>query len=206
MEEPNFGTYHHSNAKQSQKMREIARKIFIDAFSRTGFLANDALVIADVGCGLGFLTSIVAEYFPNSRIYAIDTFRHSSLKNNSIEILRRNMQILGLENRVQIVQADISSKIPIPERVDLAVSNLVIHNIGRKRFVAYRNIHEILKPDSFFLNADGFIQRTKTIDPMEFDLNKIKDYFRLEFLIKPPMYIDSSRWKYALIGLRSVNL
>src|SRR5919199_4700210 len=85
MKEPYFGTYHHSTSAASKEVREVVKAMFTDAFASLPFGRDDELRILDVGCGLGFLSCLSAEFYRNAQITGIDTFRHSRLKRSSIE-------------------------------------------------------------------------------------------------------------------------
>ncbi|ARM74712.1 class I SAM-dependent methyltransferase [Acidianus manzaensis] len=195
-----FGTYHHSTFEESEKMREKAKEMFEKAFKRIIDDRNKDLQIIDIGCGLGFLTILSASYFPKATITAVDLFTHSSLKENSKDILKNNLRIAQIYDRVKIVEADITDKLP-SGKFDLAISNLVLHNLGKKRFIAYRNIHDVLKSGSYFINADGFIKKSVFEDPFQNDMKKISDIFDVDFVIKPEN--ENLFFKYMLIALKS---
>ena len=93
--EPDFGTYHHSTSVASKKVRTVVKIMFTDAFASIPFRINDKLRILDVECGLGFLSSVSAEFYKNARI-GIDTFEHASLKSSSLEGAKENARALGL--------------------------------------------------------------------------------------------------------------
>ena len=83
-QQPDFGTYHHSTPRASQKIRQKVKMLFTKVFSNLPFAYDDSLKILDVGCGLGFLSCVCAEYYPNARITGFDTFKHASLKESSL--------------------------------------------------------------------------------------------------------------------------
>jgi ribosomal protein L11 methylase PrmA len=80
--EPDFGTYHHSTSVAS-KIRAVVKTMFTDAFASLPFRRDDELRILDVGCGLGFLSYVSAEFYKNAQI-TVDTFEHASLKESSL--------------------------------------------------------------------------------------------------------------------------
>src|SRR5215831_12631948 len=94
--EPDFGTYHHSTSMASKKVRIIVKAMFTGAFASLPLGRDDELRILDVGCGLGFLSCVSAEFYKNARITGIDTFKHASLKRSSIDRAKENTRILGL--------------------------------------------------------------------------------------------------------------
>ncbi len=198
-----YGVYHHSSREESEKLRADARELIFQGLKRIGLDRESGLKILDAGTGSGFLAILLAEHFPNSRITAIDLFDKSSLAGNSIQMLKRNLNLAGVEDRVSIIEADLVD-LEIKDEFDLAVSNLVLHNLGRRRFAAYRNIGEALKCDSFFLNADGFIRRSLLEEPIGKEIAKISDIFHAEFTIFPDNGKKNVWWQYALLGLKKL--
>ena len=134
--EPDFGTYHHSTSVASKKVRTVVKTMFTDAFASLPFARNDELKILDVGCGLGFLSCVSAEFYKNARITGIDTFEHASLKRSSLEGVKENTRILGFLDRIDFKKVDVFRFTPA-EKFDIIISNLVFHNFGKMRFKAY---------------------------------------------------------------------
>ena len=131
--EPDFGTYHHSTSVASKKVRTVVKAMFIDAFASIPLGRDDKLRILDVGCGLGFLSCVSAEFYKKARITGIDTFEHVSLKRSSFEGAKENVKILGFSGRIDFKKGDVFRFTPT-EKFDIIVSNLVFHNFGKKRF------------------------------------------------------------------------
>ncbi|MGC8608946.1 MAG: SAM-dependent methyltransferase [Thermoplasmata archaeon] len=206
MENLNFGVYHHSTAEESEKLRNLSKIMFMEAFQKISIDYEGDIKIIDIGSGLGFMTIFIALKFPNASITSVDLFSDASLKNNSKNKLQENLRMAGIESRVRIIEADITKEIPIKEKFDLAVSNLVLHNTGRYRFAAYKNIRSILKNGSYFLNADGFIRRSAyslIVDPFKRDMARISDMFDPAFAIGPKDQKRSAIWRYILVGLKA---
>ncbi|MEM0155348.1 MAG: class I SAM-dependent methyltransferase [Thermoplasmataceae archaeon] len=175
---PDYGTYHHSSKKGSDLIRDHVQQLFNQAFSSTSIARSSNISILDVGGGLGFISSIAAEFFNVSRITCIDTFKDGSLKGSSIERGRKNMELLDLSGRVSFMEQDI---LQIDDRLgkfDLAVSNLVLHNLGKGRFEAYKRIARVLNEGGVFINGDLFLQ-SRGGDPFQNDLNKITKFYRV---------------------------
>ncbi len=198
-----FGQYHHSTRDESENFRKMARTMIYDGLKRIGLNRESNLNVLDAGSGAGFLTILMAEYFPNSHITAVDIFDSSSLSGNSLDRLKNNLILAGVNNRVSIVEANLS-EFEIHDTFDIAVSNLVLHNLGQKRFLAYRNIARVLKCGAYFLNADGFIRRNLLVDPFESDMRRISDIFESEFQIYPEGAKKSAFWSYKLVGLKKI--
>jgi cyclopropane fatty-acyl-phospholipid synthase-like methyltransferase len=137
--EPDFGTYHHSASAASKKTREVLKTMFTEVFASLPLRRDDRLQILDIGCGLGFLSCISAEFYKNAQITGIDTFKHASLKRSSLERAKENASILGFSDRIDFKKGDVFRFIPT-KKFDMIVSNLVFHNFGKMRFKAYSRL------------------------------------------------------------------
>jgi cyclopropane fatty-acyl-phospholipid synthase-like methyltransferase len=138
MKEPYFGTYHDSTSVASKKIRTVVKAMFTDAFASLPLGREDDLRILDVGCGLGFLSCVSAEFYRNARITGVDTFEHASLKRSSLEKAKENARILGFSERIDF-KCDVFRFKPT-EKFDIILSNLVFHNFGKMRFKAYSRL------------------------------------------------------------------
>lgn len=153
--EPDFGTYHHSTPVASKKIRAVVKTMFTDAFASLPFRRDDELRILDVGCGLGFLSCISAEFYNNARITGIDTFKHASIKKSSPEKANENASILGFSDRINFKKEDVF-RFNSTEKFDIIVSNLVFHNFGKMRFKAYSRLSSCTQTGSFIVIGDLF--------------------------------------------------
>jgi cyclopropane fatty-acyl-phospholipid synthase-like methyltransferase len=158
-----FGTYHHSTPKESNDIRERAEKAFAKLL-RSLYPSAAPLRILDAGCGLGFLTYVAAKCFPKARITGVDLFRHGSISAISIDKAANNMRSLGIDSRTSFLKHDLTKPMESDAQYDLAISNLVFHNMGKKRFKAYETVFDVLKPKGFFVIGDLFPQGTADID------------------------------------------
>lgn len=156
--EPHFGTYHHSTSAASKKTREVVKTMFTDAFASLPLRRDDKLQILDLGCGLGFLSCLSAEFYRNAQITAIDTFKHASLKGSSLEKAKENTSILGFSDRIDIKNGDMFRFIST-NKFDIIVSNLVFHNFGKMRFKAYSRLSSWVHNRSFIVIGDLFFSR-----------------------------------------------
>jgi len=132
----------------------------------------------DLGCGLGFLSCVCAKFYRRARITGIDTFEHASLKGSSLEKANENARILGLSDRVHFERGDILASDYADRGFDLFVSNLVFHNLGRRRFGAYDRLLSWMSPNSRALVGDSFRERKR-------DLKHLSSIFRIEKEIEP---------------------
>jgi trans-aconitate methyltransferase len=173
---PDFGTYHHSTSAASKNIRSVVKAIFIDTFASLPFGREDELRILDVGCGLGFLSCVSAEFYKNAQITGIDTFEHASLKRSSLKKAKDNARILGFLDRIDFKMGDVFRFTP-DEKFDIFVSNLVFHNFGTRRFEAYSRLSSWAQAGSFVVMGDLFFSpKTDTTHlAMRFNiLKKIK--------------------------------
>ncbi len=158
-----FGTYHHTTPEESRHIREYAQKAF-SKLLRPLYPSGARLKILDAGCGLGFLTYVAAKSFPKASITGVDLFRRGSMRELSISRAVKNMKSLGIDTRTSFLKHDLTKPIKSDAQFDLAVSNLVFHNLGKKRFKAYGNVFGALKPKAYFVIADLFRQDKADMD------------------------------------------
>ncbi|MDT7902273.1 MAG: class I SAM-dependent methyltransferase [Acidianus sp.] len=180
--EIDFGTYHHSTKQESENFRKRISELFKKAFSS---VIQDPSKVLDAGCGLGFLSSVVMDYFKNTIVYGVDNFQDTNLKDNSIEKLRKNISILGFDKRFYIISSDLTG-IPFRDNsFDVIVSNLVYHNI-KDRDVALQELVRILKPYGFILLGDLFFYRLqlKNVDIVSEIYDENLDKYKIVILKK----------------------
>jgi len=175
---PDFGTYHHSTPKRSETTRAVVARAFLEAFDILPFSRDQEVDIMDLGCGLGFLSCVCAKFYRRARVTGIDTFEHASLKGSSLEKANENARILGISDRVHFERGDVLSSDYGDMELDLFVSNLVFHNLGRKRFRAYDRLLSWMSPNSYALLGDAFREGKG-------DLKHLANIFRIEKEIEP---------------------
>jgi cyclopropane fatty-acyl-phospholipid synthase-like methyltransferase len=191
MADVDFGTYHHSTPQESKRIREDAEKAF-SKLLRPLYPSHTALKILDAGCGLGFLTYVVAKCFPKASVTGIDLFKHGSVSQLSIDKALENMKALGMESRTSFLKHDLTKPLTSDVQYDLAVSNLVFHNMGKKRFKAYETVFDALKAGGYFVIGDLFPHGKADMD-----------YFHEQStLINELDQGGSGRWRYQIKVLR----
>ena len=190
-EDVDFGTYHHSTPQESNEIRRGAEMSFSKLLQ--GLYPSDAsLRILDAGCGLGFLISVAAKCFPKAHITGVDLFRHGSISGMSVDKAAKNMKCLGLGSRTSFLKHDLTKPMEPKTSYDLVLSNLVFHNMGKKRFNAYGMVFDVLKSGSFFVIGDLFPDDKADLD-----------YFReCSVLINGSDESGSGPWKYKIRVLR----
>lgn len=146
---PNFGMYHHTTPLISKKIRERVAILFKETFADLPFSREQKLKILDMGCGLGFLSCVAAEYYSNATITGFDIFGHASLRGSSLERAKANAKVLGFEKRITFEKNDFFHSDYAREMFDLFISNLVFENLGNRRFGAYARLAHWTAPKSY---------------------------------------------------------
>src|SRR5262249_20592724 len=139
-----------------------------------------------------FLTYVAAKSFPKARVTGVDLFRHGSMSEMSKDQAMNNMKSLGIESRTSFLTHDLTKPLTSDAQYDLAVSNLVFHNMGKKRFKAYANVFDALKPNGHFVIGDLFPHAKDDMD-----------YFRERSTLIDELQEGSyGRWDYKIQVLR----
>lgn len=123
--------------------------------SSAPFPRDAELKVLDVGAGYGVLTEEVLAAFPAARV---------TLQDYSRAMLDQARQRLAdHSDQLSYVLCDLFDP-SWPQHVggsfDLAVSAIVLHNLGSrdKIFACYPAIHGLLEPGGCFLNYDRFVE------------------------------------------------
>jgi SAM-dependent methyltransferase len=115
--------------------------------------------VADVGCGHGHSTLLMAEAFPRSRFWGFDT--HAG----SIEAAQAHAREAGLADRASFVQAD--AKAPLPGTFDLVCFFDCLHDLGHP-VEAARRAREALTDDGTLMLVEPY-----AADRVEDNLNPV---------------------------------
>jgi cyclopropane fatty-acyl-phospholipid synthase-like methyltransferase len=175
MKEPDFGTYHHSSPADSKKIRTIMKAAFTDCFALLPLHKEDKLKILDVGCGLGFLSCVSAEFYKNACIIGIDTFKHVSLKESSPDRAEENAKIRGFSDRIKFRNDDVFM-FATSLKFDIIVSNLLFHNLGRMRYKAYTRLSSWARDNSFIIIGDLFFSPKKDTDYLSKEFKILREF------------------------------
>jgi ubiquinone/menaquinone biosynthesis C-methylase UbiE len=108
---------------------------------------RDGATVADIGCGLGASTILLAEEYPNSR------FTGSDYHDQSIEIARKRAGDAGVADRVSFEVASAASF--SGSGYDLAATFDCLHDMGDP-LAAARHIRQALKPNGTWLVVEPF--------------------------------------------------
>src|SRR6476469_9546126 len=112
--------------------------------------------VLDVGTGRGLLLIGAARRVTTGRGTGIDVWSTRDLSGNSLERTQANVDIEGVQNKVDI-KSDDARKLSFPDAsFDVVLSNLCIHNIpdAEGRAQACRKIARVLKPGGTALISD----------------------------------------------------
>jgi SAM-dependent methyltransferase len=133
--------------------------------------------VADVGCGHGISTRLMAEAFPNSRFYGFDY--HAG----SIETARQTAEDTGLGERVHF---DVHSAKTYPaEGYDLVCFFDCLHDMGDP-VGALKHVRETLAPDGTCMLVEPFAN-----DRLEDNLNPIgRIFYAASTVICTPASLD----------------
>jgi SAM-dependent methyltransferase len=135
-----------------------------EQFFRPGYIANlipswipaldgvpdklrDGAKVADIGCGLGASTILLAQQYPNSRLSGSD------YHDRSIEIARKRAGDAGVADRVSFEVASATSF--SGTGYDLAATFDCLHDMGDP-LAAARHIRQALKPDGTWLVVEPY--------------------------------------------------
>ena len=111
--------------------------------------------ILDIGCGRGAVLLIAAQYLTTGKAVGIDIWKRSDQSGNSIQATERNAKAEGVEDRVELRTADMTSLPFQGDSFDLIVSNLAIHNVNsQKRDMAVDEAVRVLRPGGRLMIGD----------------------------------------------------
>jgi SAM-dependent methyltransferase len=133
--------------------------------------------VADVGCGHGVSTQLMAKAFPNSRFYGFDYHE------GSVEAARKSAKDSGLGGRVSF---DVHSAKTYPaEGYDLVCFFDCLHDMGDP-VGAIRHVRETLAPDGTCMMVEPFAN-----DRLEDNLNPVgRVYYAASTMICTPASLD----------------
>jgi len=106
---------------------------------------EDAL---DVGCGRGLVMIELARRLPSGHVTGIDIWRGKDQSGNSHAMTDINVEIAGVGERVEVIDADMTD-LPFEDgSFDLVTASLAIHNVplAEERRTALREIARVLRP------------------------------------------------------------
>lgn len=104
-------------------------------------------ILADIGCGPGLLTSLIAQRYPELKVLGIDA------SDEMVKAATSNAAALGLSARLEFREGDIL-RLPLKDAsLDVAVSTFSLHHWSDPG-MALAEVHRVLKPGGRFLLFD----------------------------------------------------
>jgi len=109
------------------------------------FFPDNAENILDAGCGAGRTTISLSRIYKGN-IISFDTFDSGYIEGGGNTLLEKNIKIAGIENRVKIVQGDITNTTFSDNHFDAVISTYMIDHLGNQKLQCLQEIYRILKP------------------------------------------------------------
>lgn len=160
-------------------------KIWNRELDRLALRGDERLL--DLGCGRGAVLIAAAERLPQGRAEGVDLWRSKDQSGNDPEATRGNARVMGVEDRIELHTADMTS-LPWPNDIfDVVTSALAIHNIpdARGREQAVREAVRVLKPRGRLVIAD---------------ISHAKDYALVLRRVGDDVTVRSLGWNYWYAG------
>lgn len=113
-------------------------------------------VVLDVGAGAGLMAVGAARRVPRGLVLAVDLWVGKDLSGNGPDRLRRNAQLEGVADRVEVRTGD-ARALDLPDAsVDVVLSVLCLHNLPDEpgRRAAAAEIARVLRPAGLVVVAD----------------------------------------------------
>ncbi|WP_196241727.1 class I SAM-dependent methyltransferase [Lactiplantibacillus plantarum] len=130
-------------------------KIFDEAIRHLN-LKPDSQIL-DLGCGRGaLLTRIAQQLGPTGKVAGLDLWLSRDQSHNKLAVTQKNVDDLGLTNRVKLVTGDMT-KLDFPDAsFDVVTSSFAIHNIKNEqaRINAVKEAIRVLKPGGHIMIID----------------------------------------------------
>lgn len=113
--------------------------------------------VLDLGCGRGaLLTRIAQQLGPAGKVTGLDLWLSRDQSHNKMAVTQKNVEDLGLANRVDLVTGDMA-KLDFPNAsFDVVTSSFAIHNIKNEqaRINAVKEAIRVLKPGGHLMIID----------------------------------------------------
>ncbi len=112
--------------------------------------------ILDMGCGRGAVLLLAAQHLTTGRAVGVDLWRSVDQSGNSAEATRRNAELEGVSERVELHTGDMTALPFADSSFDVVLSSYAIHNISSNagRAKAVSEALRVLRPGGRLLIAD----------------------------------------------------
>ena len=112
--------------------------------------------LLDLGCGRGAVILMAAKLIPRGRAAGIDLWKSSDQSGNAPEVTKRNAELEGVADRVDLRTGDMRALPFADGSFDVVVSGLAIHNIrdAAGRAKAIDEAVRVLRPGGRILIVD----------------------------------------------------
>ena len=107
--------------------------------------------VLDAGCGAGRTTIALAQAMPAIKITSFDKFDAAYIDDGGVNLLKRNIKLAGIEERVTIETGDITRTSFDNDQFDAIVSSFMIDHLRTGKRQALQESFRILKPGGRFL-------------------------------------------------------
>lgn len=128
--------------------------------------------ILEVGCGAGADTLILADYFKNSTIEAVDLFSHY------LDVLNNKIKEKNLQSRVFAYKMDMNDLDFANEEMNLIFSHASVEIMGFKK--ALNRWNRIIKPGSYLICSDLTWIETPSAESIDFWKNNYSEIDTIE--------------------------
>lgn len=158
---------------------------------------GEEISILDIACGVGDKTILLANYFENSTVEAIDLFKHN------VTSLEEKISQNSLENRIYAYEMDMHDLDFPNEEFDIVFCNAGIEILGFEK--GLDEWRRLLKPNGYLIVSDVswlkkpsndsknfWMNNYDDVDTIENKINQIRDvgYEFIDYVITP-----KSDWK-----------
>ena len=107
---------------------------------------DEEIAVLDIGCGVGDKTVLLANYFENSTVEAIDLFKHY------LKVLDEKIKENNLDDRIYTYQMDMHDLDFPNEEFDIVFANASAEIIGFKK--ALKEWKRLIKPKGYLVISD----------------------------------------------------
>jgi arsenite methyltransferase len=112
--------------------------------------------VLDVGCGRGLMLIGAAQRLTTGQAIGIDIWEAKDQASNSLQAVLDNVQIAGVQNKVEVQTADCRSLPFKDQSFDVVVSHWVVHNLPSEedRNRAISEMERVLRPEGTLILCD----------------------------------------------------